>query len=302
MTPILYPHAYEDHDDVRDAIRSMAGIPFTASYRDLDAYEMAAVRAAPADHRPYSRETLEKHLRWQYWHLAGRNTFVIGPETTARIVSRVKDGDVPTDPVAPAYFEFEQPPVNYAASRRLRAAFVYRGVVGRITFMPDPPTTREQWEDMSLTVYLPSVFRNRDLEHLKKGMTATRGVGHASKASTELARAMAQGVGGRFGEQELAASAARLESLGRAMRGEEGEPEMDIAATLFSRVYGEPVHRPNPLLPKAARMVMVAADEARKADPAYARPRYLNTSQIDRNWMEPGDQVVERRDDVVRLP
>ena len=299
MDPILYPHAYEDDDGCRELIATLNMRPANASYRLMDGFEMASVRQMPA--RTAGREVVEKHLRWQYWHISGRNTFVIGPETTARIMERVKAGDVPTEPVPPAYFEFREPPVNYAASRRLRAAFIYRGVVGRITFMPDPPRTQAEFEDMSLSVYLPSVFTNRDLEHLKKGMTATRGVGHASKNAMALAKAMSDNVGG-LDEEALMASASRMETLGRMMRGEPDDASMDLAATLFDRVYGPPPHRPNPLLPKAARIILVAADEARRADTQYGEPQYANGSQLERNWGESADHPVQRRTDVVHLP
>jgi hypothetical protein len=299
MDPILYPHAYEDDDGCREAIKTLNMRPANASYRLMDGLEMASVKRMTV--RTVGREVVEKHLRWQYWHISGRNTFVIGPETTARIMERVKAGDVPTEPVPPAYFEFEEPPVNYAASRRLRAAFVYRGVVGRITFMPDPPRTQAESEDMSLTVYLPSVFADRDLDHLKKGMSATRGVGHASKDALALARAMSDSVGG-LDEEALMASASRMEALGRTIRGRDDDASMDLAATLFDRVYGPAPHRPNPLLPKAARVVLVAADEARRADTQYGEPRYKNGSQLERNWGECADHQVQRRADVVRLP
>ena len=77
---------------------------------------------------------------------------------------------------------------------------------------------------------------------------------------------------------------------------------MDISASFYDSVYGKPAHRPNPLLPKAARIIMVAADEARKADADYGAPQYRNTNMVERNWMETASQPIALRDESVTLP
>lgn len=298
--PTLYPYAYENDPAARSTVESIGAMPPNASYKRLDDHEFAlARRMAPSD-GTITRETFEFHMQWMRWRLAGRNSFIIGPEITDRIMRRVKAGDVPTAPVPPAYIEFEEPPVNFAASKALRAAMISRGVVGRITFLREYQTENTGTESFATTVYLPSVFGQKEIDHLRKGMCAARGGGGVSKDAMALARTMA-GIPEGMTADWLEDPARHLDAIGRHARGRDGEPQMDVSAALYDKVYGTPEHRPNPLLAKAARIVLVAADEARRADAAYAIPRYLDTDAISRNWMESQDQPVDLRDDVVRL-
>jgi len=276
---------------------SVVAIPGNASYRVLDSYEMAMAKSQPADPGA-GRDGFELQMHHLRWRVAGRNTFLIGPEAAARIAERVRRGDVPTEPVPPAYIEFEEAPVNFAASKPLRAAFISRGVIGRITFLADGTSEGVVDNDSSATVLLPSVFSDRHLDHLRRSPAAAR-PSRPSAAASSLARTMAKNAGG-IDAGALDGLAAHLGMLGDIAHGG-GEPSIDMSAMLIDRAFGPLATRPNPLLPKAARFVLVAADEARRSDPIYGQPRYLNENQVERNWMESGDMPVKLRDDVVRL-
>lgn len=295
---LLYPHAYEATLGETPMTKAILDRPNDASYRLLDDLEMA-IAQNQGDTFPGGRERMELMLHWVRWRIAGKQSFLIGPETTARIMKRVKEGDVPTAPVPPAYFEFSQPPVNYAASKPLYAAMISRGVVGRITFLTktDVMTESAMAIENAVTVFLPSVLQSRDLDHLKKGMAAVRGDRGVSKEARALAKSMGLGDGADLDE-----FARHFQALGDVSKGRSSEPQMDISASLYDSIYGKPPHRPNPLLPKATRIIMVAADEARKADPDYGAPQYLDTGMVQRNWMEAQSQPIALRDEAVTLP
>lgn len=299
----LYAHAFELAEANAPIVDYVSTLANDASYHGLDDREMQQARANGQGHGG-DREDIEFALQWQRWRVAGRPTFLIGPETTARIMERVKAGDVPTEPVPPAYFEFAEPPMNYAASRPLRAAMISRGVVGRITMLTDAEKMRPGvgTEAIALTVYLPSVFGDRDLDNLKRGLQAARKPKKIDAGAMALARNMAAQGGGELDDAELENVARHIQAT--SSRGLDGrqDVQMDISAHLYDQVYGRISHRPNPLLPRAARVVLVAADEARKVDAEYARPQYLNDSAVSRNWMEERSQPVTLRDEVVHLP
>lgn len=297
----MFAHAIErqiaDEPHMAAYMASVAAIPGNASYRILDSYEMAMAKSEPADPEA-GREGFELQMHHLRWRVAGRNTFLIGPQTAARIAERVRQGDVPTAPVPPAYIEFEEAPVNFAASKPLRAAFISRGVVGRITFLADGPHEGVVQDGGSATVLLPSVFSDRHLDNLKRAPAAAK-PSRPDAAASSLAQIMAQNIGG-LDTAAINGMAAHLGMLGDVANGG-GEPSIDMSAMLIDRAFGPLTTRPNPLLPKAARFILVAADEARRSDPTYAQPRYLNENQVERNWMESGDMPVKLRDDVVRL-
>ena len=295
---LLYPHMYEETMADPTMVQSVIARPNNASYKVLDDLEMVVANHYNGIY-PGNRDRIEVMLHWMRWRIAGRQSFLIGPETTARIIKRVKDGDIPTTPVPPAYFEFSHPPVNYAASKPLHAAMISRGIVGRITFLTDTDimTEASMIIDNALTVLLPSVLQNKDLDHLKKGMNAVRGDRGVSKEAKALAQSMGLGEG-----PDLDEFARHFEALGDVAKGRSSESQMDISASFYDSVYGKPAHRPNPLLPKAARIIMVAADAARKADSDYGAPQYRDTNMVERNWMETGSQPIALRDGPVTLP
>lgn len=303
MQPILYPYQFESDPGAARTVERVAAIPNTASYRVHDERELAIAKGLPPRYDDgRTREDAEFHLHYCRWRISGRNTFLVGPETTTRIMTRLAAGDVPTAPVPPAYIEFETPPLNFGSARPLRASFISRGEIGRITLITDGHGEVEPHMDaLATTLLLPSVLTDRDLDNLKRNMAAVKPGAGVTDQTMEMARAMAKSMGGA-NDDALRHLAGHLGTLSSHARGEEAKASLGIAAHLFDQVYGPSKGKPNPLLPKAARIVLIAADEARRADAIYGGPRYLDTGAVERNWMESKEMDMPLRSDVVRLP
>lgn len=294
----IHPRCMDEHIDPA-AIAQIVAMGTDAAYHRIDEDELAVAKAVAAGEipAPHNRSSAEINMQWSRWRRAGCHSFVVGPETAARIASRVKADDVPTAPLPPAYFSFETPPANFRTNRLLRGAYLSRGEIGRITFVADAPDILHGY---LLTVLLPSVVRNGDLDRLDRGLVAQKPKKDVTPGAERLASTIAANMGA--GAEIAGLMAERLENLSEQMHGKDGERRLTMAAALYDRAFGPLSGMPSPLLPKAARIVLVAADEARRHDAEYASHRYLDTDQVSRTWQETRSSPARLRDDVVILP
>lgn len=313
---IPHPHAYSDSPQGKYHTPSFEDVSPNAGYRHLDDIEMAIARGIHemrlADRTGYAtprtRTAAELVMHWGRWLVSGRNTFRVGPETLDKIEKRLESGDVPTDPVPPAYFQFDRPLAEYATNRPLNAAYISRGLLGRITFLSDESTHASG----ALTVMLPSVFRAEHISILETSLKLEQ-TGTASEASQSLARALNEEHG--LPESVVNMMAEQIEGIGTGphthggtgsmpgMSGQDnGPPRIDFSVTLQDKMLDPLPGKPGPLLPRAAKIVLIAADEARKADKQYGAPEYMNTSKMERLYIENADIPVETRADITALP
>ncbi len=70
---------------------------------------------------------------------------------------------------------------------------------------------------------------------------------------------------------------------------------LDITHHQYETLVGPLKGEPGENVVRAAKIVLVAADEARKACKSYGKPEYLNDSQVSRNWMESRSEPVRRQ-------
>jgi hypothetical protein len=297
----MFPEGYQPMETIRHLLGT------NAAYRPIDELftdqAKQVIGSGIAQHMP--RETVELFRQWATWNTHGRNSYVIGPETHARIRDRVEKGDVPTMPVPAVQIEFEQPPVNFKASRALGSAILTRGEIGTITFIAHDIafTDKGPDEDSRLTVLLPSVFEPKDLDQLRRSTSAWRRKGSSSQAAQAIAREMMTDMtDGRPAEGLEDLLAGQIDDMGIGADGKRRSQVNTMVASLLERSYGRLSGKPNPLLPRAARYVLVAADEARRTDPRYAAPEYGDGDRVSRYWMEPQTIAVEHQAEPMRLP
>jgi len=286
-------------------------LPANASYRYIDEVESIHVKNIIKNVLPqyqamagipmgFSRNAEEMRIEFAKWYHAGAFAFSVGPETMSRIAERLKSNDIPTAPVPPAYFQFSKADWKYDRDKILAGAHISRGVNGKIAFVSD-----EAADNVDPTIIaLPSVFRSNSLAILKRKLEV-----HRKPKITPQAKMMAESMarsannGEDPGKDAVEAMAIHIQGMRPADGGEiQNEPQLDISAMLATQNFGPLKGRPGPLLMRAAQIVLIAADEARKIDKEYGAPEYLDTNMVARNQMEKTSQPVERRNGATQLP
>lgn len=292
----------------RDLMAELATQPGICDYKRIDGHDAGQAadfgeqrRAGGMVFGPAaSRSLAELRMAYVRWALAGGFTFVIGPQTAERIMKRLERDDVPTEPVPPAYISFPTPMVEYAEGNLLRGAYLSRGLVGRIVMLDGEDVSGKD----AITVVTPSIFEKAHVAILEQSLRMHGGVGPVSDAAMRLARQMT----GDGDPAMLSAVAAHLDGMSRGVGGpfdEQGSRRknaqgkgkalppatVDISEMLVERHLGRLVGKPSAHLAQAARIVLIAADEARRQHAEYGRARFLNDSQTSRNWMEAGTEL-----------
>lgn len=247
----------------------------------------------------FNRNPDEMRIEYSKWLHSGAFTFSVGPKTAENITRRLKEKDIPTAPVPIAYFQFPENKWKFDKNKELQGAHISRGRNGKITFIED-----ETPKILNPTVIaLPSVFRAKDLEILKRKLEVHRKP-KISEQTLLMAKAMvANEIGVEPDAKHIEAIAIHMESLNISSLDQKAKnPQLDISGMISSIMLGPLNGNPGPLLMRAAQIVLIAADEARKFDKEYGELEYINTNMAARENTEGRHYPVKRREGVVQLP
>jgi len=166
----MHPRTYADTDLGALIERLLSGVDQTLDYPAIDEYarlvrrsvvDMVPARGPGKGGRYHDRDEIELAVSYARHAVSGRRSFRLSSGLCDLLWRRTRSSPPPTRTLAPVYLEFAEPPIDYAAGRRLAAAYLSRGEVGAMTFLSETSSPKTRGDAM--TALLPTDLTMQDV-------------------------------------------------------------------------------------------------------------------------------------------